>query len=128
MYDPSVVLFVKEYRSRIVSVIGAVAKPGFYSLSSETETILDAVAQAGGLTEHAAQRLYLIPASAAAGPSRSATAPGMPGSGAEEPVFHEIRRQSGDVSPGSLMPNRVGSGRGLRCGPARCDVGWPPGR
>jgi polysaccharide export outer membrane protein len=84
MYDPSVVLFVKEYRSRIVSVIGAVAKPGFYSLSSETETILDAVAQAGGLTEHAAQRLYLIPASAAAGPSRSATAPAMPGSGAEE--------------------------------------------
>jgi polysaccharide export outer membrane protein len=63
MYDPPVAVFVTEYRSRMVSVIGAVAKPGFYSLASERETILDVVGQAGGFTERAARRLYLIPAS-----------------------------------------------------------------
>jgi polysaccharide export outer membrane protein len=73
MYDPPVAVFVTEYRSRMVSVIGAVAKPGFYSLASERETILAVVGQAGGLTEKAARRLYLIPAS-----SSEAAAPAGP--------------------------------------------------
>jgi polysaccharide export outer membrane protein len=87
MYDPPVVVFVREYRSRIVSVIGAVAKPGFYSLSSESETVLDAVAQAGGLTEHAAQHLYLIPGSDAAAPPRSA-APAFGAASRDEGLRH----------------------------------------
>src|SRR3989304_5864646 len=34
MNSPRVVVFVKEYRSRQVAVLGAVVKPGLYSLSS----------------------------------------------------------------------------------------------
>lgn len=77
MYDPSVIVFVKEYRSRIVSVIGAVEKPGFYSLASESETLLDVIAQAGGRTDRAAQRVYLIPI-ASAEEKAAATAPTPP--------------------------------------------------
>ena len=47
MYDPPVNLFVAEYRSRMVGVIGAVEKPGFYPLASEADTLLDALALAG---------------------------------------------------------------------------------
>jgi polysaccharide export outer membrane protein len=62
MYNPQVDLFVREYRSRQVAVLGAVAKPGVYSLASETDTVLDMVALAGGMAEESAQRLLLIPA------------------------------------------------------------------
>ena len=62
MHSPQFNLFVREYRSRQVAVIGAVAKPGLYNLASETDTILDIVASAGGMTVEAASRILLIPA------------------------------------------------------------------
>ena len=62
MHSPQFNLFVREYRSRQVAVIGAVAKPGLYNLASETDTILDVVASAGGMTVDAAPRILLIPA------------------------------------------------------------------
>jgi polysaccharide export outer membrane protein len=62
MYDPQVNLFVREYRSRQVAVIGAVEKPGLYSLSSETETILDLLSQAGGMKNDAAAHINFVPA------------------------------------------------------------------
>lgn len=62
MHDPQVHLFVREYRSRQVAVIGAVEKPGLYHLSSEAETLLDLISQAGGLKNDAATRINLIPA------------------------------------------------------------------
>jgi len=61
MHAPQFNLFVREYRSRQVAVIGAVAKPGLYHLASEADTVLDVVALAGGMTVDAAQRLLLIP-------------------------------------------------------------------
>lgn len=48
MHDPQVHVFVREYRSRQVAVIGAVEKPGLYNLSGEAETLLDLISQAGG--------------------------------------------------------------------------------
>jgi polysaccharide export outer membrane protein len=103
MYDPSVVVFVREYRSRIVSVIGAVSKPGFYSLSSESETLLDVIAQAGGRTERAAQRVYLIPVTRA----DEDTSPAVPrpsiGPGAGT---HEIRHQDPIVLDLSQLSER----------------------
>ncbi|MGE0822325.1 MAG: polysaccharide biosynthesis/export family protein [Candidatus Binatia bacterium] len=62
MHHPRVALFVREYRSRQVAVIGAVDKPGLYSLASGGDTVLEVVTQAGGLKEDAAPRLYLLPA------------------------------------------------------------------
>ena len=60
--DPQVSLFVKEFRSRQVAVIGAVQKPGLYNLSSSADTILGMISQAGGTTTNAAERILFIPA------------------------------------------------------------------
>ena len=62
MHTPQFNLFVREYRSRQVAVIGAVAKPGLHNLASQTDTILDMVAAAGGMIVDAAPRMLLIPA------------------------------------------------------------------
>lgn len=64
MHDPQVHLFVREYRSRQVAVIGAVEKPGLYNLSGEAETILDLLSQAGGMKNDAATRINFVPAEA----------------------------------------------------------------
>jgi len=62
MYDPQVNLFVREYRSRQVAVLGAVQRPGLYSLRSGADTLLDMISQAGGMTLEAAPRINFIPA------------------------------------------------------------------
>jgi polysaccharide biosynthesis/export protein len=62
MHVPQLNLYVREYRSRQVAVIGAVAKPGLYSLASETDTVLNMIASAGGMMPEAAARILLIPA------------------------------------------------------------------
>jgi len=62
MFSPRVVLFVKEYRSRQVAVVGEVVKPGLYSLTSGADTILDVISQAGGMKPGADPRIYLVPA------------------------------------------------------------------
>ncbi len=60
--NPQVSLFVKEFRSRQVAVIGAVQKPGLYNLTSSADTILSMISQAGGTTAGAAERILFIPA------------------------------------------------------------------
>ncbi len=62
MYNPRVVVFVKEYRSRQVAVLGAVVRPGVYSLTSGGDTLLDMISQAGGMAPGADPKIYLIPA------------------------------------------------------------------
>jgi len=50
--DPQVIVTVKEYRTRTVSVIGQVNKPGVITLPAEQKIdILVAIAQAGDLTK-----------------------------------------------------------------------------
>src|SRR3989454_496328 len=54
LVDPQVIVTVKEYRTRTVSVIGQVNKPGVIALPSEQKVeILEAIAQAGDLTKAA---------------------------------------------------------------------------
>ncbi|HET8897221.1 MAG TPA: polysaccharide biosynthesis/export family protein [Rhodanobacteraceae bacterium] len=48
LQNPQVSVFVKEYTSQRVTLDGALAKPGIYSLTGKT-TLLQAVAMAGGL-------------------------------------------------------------------------------
>jgi polysaccharide export outer membrane protein len=62
MHNPRVFIFVKEYRSRQVAVLGAVGKPGIYSLNTEADTILDLISRAGGIKPGADPRIHLIPA------------------------------------------------------------------
>jgi polysaccharide biosynthesis/export protein len=67
MYDPQVDVFVKEYHSRQVAVIGAVRAPGLITLTGNTETILDVITQAGGTTPDAADELVMLPEVAGGG-------------------------------------------------------------
>src|SRR5260370_11924009 len=61
--DPDVEVFVKEYQSRQVAIIGMVQKPGLYTLTSRTDSVLDMVSRAGGMTESAGNNLILVPPS-----------------------------------------------------------------
>jgi len=60
MRNPQISLFVKEFRSRQVAVIGAVQKPGLYNLASSADTVLGMISQAGGMTALAAERILFI--------------------------------------------------------------------
>lgn len=62
MFNPRVTVFVREYRSRQVAVLGSVAKPGLYTLTNSADTLLDVLTQAGGIAPGADPKLYLIPA------------------------------------------------------------------
>lgn len=67
MFTPRVIVFVKEYRSRQVAVLGSVMKPGVYSIGSGGDTLLDMISQAGGIAPGADPKLYFIPAEPADG-------------------------------------------------------------
>ncbi len=109
MYSPQVEVFVKEYRSRQVAVLGAVDRPGHFSLTGGTDTILDMLTLAGGLREDAAERIVLIPAepanevAAASGAVLRANYKERVGG---EDVVRAAPRRGGD---GEIAPHRQGS-------------------
>ncbi|MCU0288828.1 MAG: polysaccharide export protein [Acidobacteria bacterium] len=57
--NAQVTVFIKEYQSKQVSVIGAVKKPGNYELIGK-QTLLQMLSIAGGLSEEAADRIVVI--------------------------------------------------------------------
>jgi len=57
--NPQVSVFIREYRSRSVSLIGSIQKPGTYKLLG-TRTLIHMISEAGGLTDRAGPDLYLI--------------------------------------------------------------------
>jgi polysaccharide export outer membrane protein len=54
-----VIVFIKEYQSSRVAVIGAVVNPGMYELIGRA-TLLQIISQAGGLTEQASSELFVL--------------------------------------------------------------------
>lgn len=56
---PNVNLVVKEYRSKLISILGQVNKPGKYALES-TSTLTDLLAQAGGISSLGSDTVVLI--------------------------------------------------------------------
>lgn len=52
-------VFIKEYQSRRVAVIGAVEKPGMYELIGR-QTLLQVISEAGGFKENAANEIYVL--------------------------------------------------------------------
>jgi hypothetical protein len=61
MYQPEANVFVDEYHNRAVAVVGAVNHPGLVLLTSPSESLLDVITQAGGLSGAAADEMILIP-------------------------------------------------------------------
>ena len=58
MHDPHVVVSIAEYKSKRVAVIGSVLTPGTYELLGQG-SLLDALAQAGGLALNASEVAYV---------------------------------------------------------------------
>ena len=98
MRDPHVTVFVQRFQSQQVSVTGAVARPGLYSLTRENRTVYDLLSQAGGLTEQAGGRVLFSPAD---GASRCGGA-GHPGHSATAGVRQASLTSTGDAA--SLAP------------------------
>jgi polysaccharide biosynthesis/export protein len=51
--EPMVAVFLKDYKGQQAVVLGAVQKPGMYSLTKGHQSLIDVISLAGGLTEHA---------------------------------------------------------------------------
>jgi len=56
--DPQVSVFVKEYATAGISVLGEVQKPGIYPLMG-SRTLLDAISAAGGTTPKAGKNVTI---------------------------------------------------------------------
>ena len=67
--DPHVSVFVQEHGSKQVSVLGAVGKPGVYQMLGP-RTLLQVLAQAGGLTSESGTEIYVIRAAPGGGHDR----------------------------------------------------------
>jgi len=65
LHNPQVSVFIEEYRSQRIAVLGEVNKPGVYEVS-EKRTLTDMLAQAGGITANADQVVYLLRKTASA--------------------------------------------------------------
>ena len=107
MRDPHVSVFVQRFQSQQVSVTGAVARPGLYSLTRENRTVYDLIAQAGGQTEQAGGRVLFSPAGdsgcgAATAHANGATSGAKRGDPAAlQPIEFEL---DAPVSPGQPNP------------------------
>jgi polysaccharide export outer membrane protein len=59
VHEPQVTIAVTEHRSRQVSVLGAVSKPGPYQMIGP-RTILQMISEAGGLTKEAGTDIFIL--------------------------------------------------------------------
>ena len=84
MYDPPVSLFVKQYGSRQVAVVGAIEKPGLYTLTSGSDTLMEMISKAGGMTANAASKIVFVPAGAGGSGLQTASLVGMTGAAQSE--------------------------------------------
>ncbi len=58
LVDPHVSIFIEEFRSRNVTVLGEISKPGLYELREET-TVLELLSKAGGVNENAGSQAII---------------------------------------------------------------------
>jgi polysaccharide export outer membrane protein len=57
--NPQVTVFILEYKSKRVSILGAVEKPGPYELLGR-QTVMSVISQAGGMTRDAGNEIIVI--------------------------------------------------------------------
>lgn len=103
MYQPHVDVFVEEYRSQQIAVVGAVQRPGLVTETGKSMTVLDAISAAGGMTLEAAGRIYLIPAESRTPRTAQAVALAMRGDAASG-TEHVLR----DAAPITVNTDEVG--------------------
>jgi protein involved in polysaccharide export with SLBB domain len=127
MYNPQAAVYVNEYHNREVAVIGSVNHPGLVLLTSPSETILDVLTQAGGLSSTAADEIILIPveqgdptmarrisqmaynsSDTAALGGESATATDAAGAGGDPALAAGSTSPAGQA--GEIMPHQPGRG------------------
>ena len=97
MYDPQVSVFVREYRSRQVAVLGGVGRPGTYMPTSANDTILDLIAMARGISEEGARQVVFIPREVGTHAGTSADLAGLHADAAGDPKV--LRRLLRNVEP-----------------------------
>jgi protein involved in polysaccharide export with SLBB domain len=125
MKDPQVHIFVKEYKSREVAVAGMVQKPGLYTLTRRSDTILDMIGRAGGMKENASTHIIFVPASGSGDHARASHGPivdenpgefgevqkveTVVGAGPVKPVSAEkpVERAASDSAPGSQSKDQI---------------------
>jgi polysaccharide export outer membrane protein len=59
LQNPQVTVFIREYQSKRVSVLGAVRNPGPYELLGR-QTLLQIISQAGGITNESGKEIIVI--------------------------------------------------------------------
>jgi polysaccharide export outer membrane protein len=59
LQNPQVTVFIREYQSKRVSVLGAISNPGPYELLGR-QTLLQIISQAGGITNEAGKEIIII--------------------------------------------------------------------
>lgn len=70
LHDPQASVFIEEYRSQRVAVLGEVNKPGIYEVN-DRRTLTDMLAQAGGLSKEADRVIYVLRKNGSAGTDSS---------------------------------------------------------
>lgn len=70
LHDPQVSVFIEEYRSQRVAVLGEVNKPGIYEVN-DRRALTDMLAQAGGLSKEADRVIYVLRKNGGIGPASS---------------------------------------------------------
>jgi polysaccharide export outer membrane protein len=80
LQDPHISVFIREYRSQRISVIGAVKEPKVFEVTGQ-KTILDMLAIAGGLKDDAGNTLFVIRPSR----SKGKTSDAQQGTGGGDP-------------------------------------------
>ncbi len=99
MYHPQVEVFLDQAEDRQVAVLGAVKTPGRYALASRADTVMTLIGRAGGITEGAASRIFLIPAPIGDVRSRAAS-----------PLVQVASADSTTITPISASADRPGDG------------------
>jgi protein involved in polysaccharide export with SLBB domain len=118
MKNPDVEVFVVQYESRNVAVVGMVRKAGLYSITNRADTVLTMINRAGGMDQQASLRVFFIPFSRSLnyGPLAAATslsAPSIGGPGRVQTISAnpgEIQTEASDgvsADPGQADSSRV---------------------
>jgi protein involved in polysaccharide export with SLBB domain len=120
MYHPQVEVFLEHAEDRQVAVLGAVKTPGRYTLSSRSDTVMTVIGRAGGITDGAASRIFLMPAQVAdvhpraAAPMVQVASAGSPtvmptSAGADvESAIQVANPRTGPSSDMDPLPGRLG--------------------
>ncbi|UCG54136.1 MAG: SLBB domain-containing protein, partial [Dehalococcoidia bacterium] len=95
---PSVFARVREYRTAMVTINGAVRKPGIYSLRSDQMSIVSLIMEAGGIVDEGASSIRIIR-------SKKTTADNKP---VDEQRIEQLAESIGsDSQEENLMDNRI---------------------